>query len=71
MQTLFLWLGRLAGIGGLALCAFAAITRLLGQFYVGTLQVGTLLQAGVAAIVIACFFLLLVLVAQNKAARLP
>ena len=62
-------LGRVAGIGGLGLCLVALVARLLGIFYLGTLQVGTLLQGGIGAIVIACFFLLLVLVAQGRAER--
>jgi len=69
MESLLLLLGRLAGIGGLALCVVAAVARLQGNFYLGAMQVGTLLQAGVAAIVIACFFLLLGLVSQGKADR--
>ena len=69
MESLLLLLGRLAGIGGLALCVVAAVVRLQGNFYLGAMQVGTLLQAGVAAIVVACFFLLLGLVSQGKADR--
>jgi len=69
MESVLLLLGRLAGIAGLLLCVAAVLLRLGGSYYIGSLQVGTLLQAGIAALGIACFFLLLVLVAQGKADR--
>lgn len=59
MQNLLPWLGRLAGVVGLLLCAVAAIWRLLGNFYLGGIQVATLLQAGTSALVVGCFLLLL------------
>ena len=69
MKSVLLLLGRLAGVGGLLLCVAAAVIRLRGTYYIGSLQVGTLLQAGIAAMGIACFFLLLVLVVQGKGDR--
>ncbi len=69
MEKLLLWLGRVAGIGGLVLCLVAAMLRLRGDFYLGTLQLVTLLQAGIAGIVIGCFLLLLVLI--ERAGRSP
>jgi len=69
MESVLLLLGRLAGIAGLLLCVAAVLLRLGGSYYIGSLQVGTLLQAGIAAVGIGCFFLLLVLVAQGKADR--
>ena len=67
MESLLLLLGRLAGIGGLALCVVAAVVRLQGNFYLGAMQVGTLLQAGVAAIVIACCLYILRAGARGRA----
>lgn len=69
MEKLLLLLGRVAGIGGLVLCLVAAMLRLRGDFYLGTLQLVTLLQAGIAGIVIGCFLLLLVLI--ERAGRSP
>ncbi|WP_291995550.1 hypothetical protein [Candidatus Accumulibacter sp. ACC003] len=69
MDGLLLLLGRAAGIVGLGLCLVAAVMRLLGNFYLGTLQLATLLQAGIGGVVIGCFFLLLVLAARSLPAR--
>jgi hypothetical protein len=54
MDSLLLWVGRLAGIGGFALCAIAIVVRLSGSWTVGTFQVGTMLQAGIAGMVLGC-----------------
>lgn len=61
MDGLLLLLGRVLGVGGLVLCIFAGVVRLAGNFYLGSFAVATLLQAGIAAVVVGCFFLLLVL----------
>jgi hypothetical protein len=69
MDALLLLLGRVAGIGGLLLCITAVVLRLAGKYYLGTFQLATLLQGGMAATVLGCFFLLLALTAQGKAGR--
>jgi hypothetical protein len=61
MEILFVWVGRLAGLGGVVLCAWAVYTRLNGLFFAGGFQIGTLLQAGITAILIGCLCLLIVL----------
>jgi len=61
MDTLLLWVGRLAGLGGVLLCAWAIYNRIGGSFSAGGFQVGTLLQAGMTAILVGCFCLLIVL----------
>jgi hypothetical protein len=61
MQNLLLWIGRLAGIGGVLTCAAAVIVRLYGRFFIGGFQVLTLLQVGVAAMVLGCLAYLAVL----------
>ena len=66
MDALLLLLGRSAGIGGLLLCLVAAALRLTGKYYVGTFQALTFLEGGVAALVLGCFFLLLVLTARGR-----
>ncbi|MGA8055394.1 MAG: hypothetical protein WCA12_16310 [Burkholderiales bacterium] len=54
MDTLFLWIARLSGIVGIALSFGAVLTRLRGSYWLGDFQAGTLLQAGTAAMVLAC-----------------
>ena len=61
MQTILLWIGRLAGIGGVLTCAVAVIVRLYGRFFIAGFQVLTLLQVGVAAMVLGCLAYLAVL----------
>ncbi len=51
-------LGWLAGIVGVLLCIVGIGVRLSGAFWLGGFQVGTLLQAGVAALVFGCFCML-------------
>lgn len=61
MEGLFLLLGRVIGLGGMLLCLFVGVSRLLGHFYMGGFQLAALMQAGVALVVVACFLLLLAL----------
>lgn len=61
MDRLLLLVGRLAGLLGLGLCLIAAVSRLSGNFWVAGFQVGTLLQAGIGALIVGCFLLLWVL----------
>lgn len=58
MNKLLLTAGRVAGFGGIFLCLVAVGTRLSGNYFLGGFQLATLLQAGVAAMVAGCFFLL-------------
>jgi len=59
MENLLVLSGRVAGVLGILVCAVAAIWRLLGHFSLAGFWVGTVLQAGVSAVVIGCFLLLL------------
>jgi hypothetical protein len=54
MEMLLLWIGRLAGVAGLLIALAAVLARGSGQYVVAGLQVGTLLQAGIAAMVLGC-----------------
>ena len=54
-------LGWLAGTVGAVVCAIGVAFRLAGVYWLGTFQSGTLLQAGMAAMVFGCFCLLAVL----------
>ena len=53
-------LGWVAGMVGTLLCIVGVGARLAGAFWVGGFQSGTLLQAGIAAMVFGCFCLLAV-----------
>jgi hypothetical protein len=53
-HTPLLWLGRVAGIGGAAVCAVAIALRVAGYWHVATFAVGTLLQVGMAGMLLAC-----------------
>lgn len=61
MENLLLSFGRIAGLAGAAVFALAIVARLFGVFWLGGFQVGTLLQAAIAAMVFGCFSLLLAL----------
>ena len=61
MNSLLLLAGRSAGLLGILMCAVAVAGRLSGSFWIGGLQLSTLLLGGVAALAIACFLMLWVL----------
>ena len=61
MEILLLWVGRLAGLTGVVLCAWAVYYRVTGSFLAGGFQVGTMLQGGMTSILIGCLCLLVVL----------
>ena len=67
MQELLVWVGRLAGVAGVALCAVAVVTRLVGAYWLGGFQVGTLLQVGVAVMVLGCLGYLAALTERFRA----
>lgn len=66
MESLLLWIGRIAGITGLALSAWAAYSRLSGAYFAGGFQIATLLLAGMTGMLIACLCLLLVLTERTR-----
>jgi hypothetical protein len=65
MNGLLIWLARMAGTAGVLVILVAVAGRLAGAFWVGGFQVGTLLQAGMAAMLIACLSYLAVLVERR------
>ena len=67
MEELLVWIGRLAGVAGVALCAVAVVARLVGAYWLGGFQVGTLLQVGVAAMVLGCLGYLAALTERFRA----
>jgi hypothetical protein len=54
METLLIAIGRLAGLAGAVMCVVAGVARLTGAYWLGGFQLATLLQAGVAAMVLGC-----------------
>lgn len=65
MNGLLLLLGRLAALVGVVASLAAVLLRLGGQYYLGAVGTGALLQGGMAALLMACVCLLLVLVARK------
>jgi hypothetical protein len=62
MQMALLWIGRLTGLLGVLLVMASVLGRASGTFYIGSLQIGTVLQGGIAATVLSCLAYLIVLV---------
>ncbi len=54
MRALLIWIGRVAGIIGVAVIGVAIAARLGGAYLLGGFQVGTLLLAGMAVTLLAC-----------------
>jgi len=67
MNDLLLWIGRVAGVGGVVLCAVAAVARIIGHYWLGSFQVGTVLQAGMAMMIAGCLGFLALLTERSKA----
>ena len=53
MNDLLIWIGRIAGIVGVLVGVGAVAARAVGFWHVGSMSSGSLLQAGVAAMVVA------------------
>jgi hypothetical protein len=62
MHRALLWVGRISGLVGVLFVTVAVAVRLTGSYWLGTFQLGTILLAGVAAMVLGCLCLLAVLV---------
>jgi hypothetical protein len=62
MNQLLRWTGRISGLIGLLVCIAAVLARAGGSFIIGNFQVGTMLQAGMAAMILGCLAYLAVLV---------
>ena len=66
MEKVLLGIGRVAGVAGAALSVLAGAARASGEFYLGGVQLATLLQAGMAAMILGCLCLLAVLTSASK-----
>lgn len=65
-MVIILRVGQLSGIVGALICLAGVFTRLSGVYWLGGFQVGTLLQAGIAAMVFGCFCLLVELGQRSR-----
>jgi hypothetical protein len=52
MANLLIWIGRVAGCLGVLVCAMALGARVTGTWSVGGMQIGTLFQFGMAAMIL-------------------
>lgn len=66
MNNLLRWLGRSAGVIGVLLCAVSFLARAAGVWTIGGFQVGSVLQAGMAGMILGCLAYLAVLVDVQK-----
>lgn len=62
MPVLLRWLARVAGLVGIAAIVVAVLGRIVGLYWLGSFQVGTVLQGGMAAVLLACLAYLALLV---------
>jgi len=65
VQNLLLWIGRLGGAGGVVVCAVAIVARMRGVYGLAGFQTGTLLIAGMAAMLLGCLGYLAALAEQT------
>lgn len=68
MKSLLIWAARLAGTAGVALIGVAVLARIAGAYWLGGVQIGTVLQAGMAATLVACLGYLAALAEQRPPA---
>jgi hypothetical protein len=61
MNNLLRWTARIAGVAGVVLCGVSTLARLAGLWALGGFQVGTVLQGGMAAMILGCLAYLAVL----------
>jgi hypothetical protein len=52
--NVLLWIGRVGAAAGVVICAVAIFGRLRGVYNIAGFQIGTLLLAGIAAMLVGC-----------------
>jgi hypothetical protein len=65
MKSWLIWAARIAGLMGVAAIALAFAARLGGSYWLAGVQVGSVLQAGMAVALVACLAYLAALVEQR------
>ena len=66
MARMLTWVGRLAGCVGVLVCAVAVGARLIGSWDVAGVAIGTVLQLGMAAMILASLAYCAVLVESRE-----
>jgi hypothetical protein len=66
MDKILMAIGTGAAALGMLLCLVAVAARLSGAFWLGSMQVGTWMQAGTAAMIAGCVFFLVVLTRRSQ-----
>lgn len=66
MDALLVRGGQLVGLLGIVLMFVSAAARLAGHFWIGGFQTGTLMQAGIGAVILGCFLLLWVIAERGS-----
>jgi len=69
MSHLLIWMGRIAGLVGLVAVVCAVTLRATGVWHLGGLQLGTLMNAGVAAMVLGTWAYAASLAERNRPDR--
>lgn len=54
MSSLLIWVARIAGLAGILLCAAAFLARVQHQWSLGSYSIGSILQAGMAGMLLGC-----------------
>jgi hypothetical protein len=54
MSNFLRWVGRIGGAVGVLVCGMAALARLRGMYNLAGFQTGTVLLAGIAAMLLGC-----------------
>jgi len=70
MEMLLVWVGRLAGTAGVVLSLLAVLLRVRGFYNFAGFQIGTLLLAGVAAMLVGCLGYVAALVEGRRNERI-
>lgn len=65
MESILLTVGRWAGTAGVLVTLAAAVGRLVGRYWIGGYQTGTVLLAGMALMLIGCLGFLAVLTSER------
>jgi hypothetical protein len=69
MANLLLWIGRIGGVVGLLMCLIAVFARARGMYGLAGFQVGTVLLAGMAAMLAGCLGYLAALAERGRDRR--
>ena len=69
MKGALVLFGRVVGAIGVAICVLASFARITGHYTLGSYQAGTLLLAGIAAMVAGCLALLWAMSSRESRGR--